>query len=195
MAECHTTISPQGLGEKCIVYCKCRFSATVYTLIWSSQHITLYEVWFHFRCYFRESLKMYQYKLFQLSVPKNDWHWHLSSLLPIHAGYTSKTKRRKTKKKKKKRGAVLLQYNLCWHLHDLKGWVWNTTKVTPQLSEPLPQLYPDISLPPSHSGSRIDQNRVRCDKILRWLLWPQGPKHIWHPSNSTAAIVQHLFTT
>lgn len=23
MAECHTTIPPQGLGEKCIVYCKC----------------------------------------------------------------------------------------------------------------------------------------------------------------------------
>lgn len=67
---------------------------------------------------------------------------------------------------------MLLQHNLCWHQQDLKGWVWNSTKVTPQLSEPFPQLYPATSLPLSHSGS----STVLCDGTQRWLLWPQGPE-------------------
>lgn len=148
-------------------------SATVYTLKWSSQHTALYEPWFQFMFYFKQSLKMYQYKLFQLSIPKKDWHWRLSGLLPIQAAYTSKTKR-KTKRKKICSSATAVSSMLAptWP----QSWVWNTTKVTPQLSEPLPQLYPATSMPPSHSGSRVDQNRVLCDRIQRWLLWPQGPE-------------------
>lgn len=100
MPHHHSTSRPRW-EVHCVLQMPC-FSATIFTSKWSSQHITLYEVGFHFRCYFRESVKMYQYKLFQLSIPKNDWHWCLSGLLPIHAAYTSKTKRRKTKKKEKK---------------------------------------------------------------------------------------------
>lgn len=120
----HHSTSRPWWEEHCVLQMPW-FSASVYTSKWPSQHITLYEVGFQFRCYFREHLKMYQYKLFQLSIPKNDWHWLLSGL-PPYMQHTPPKLKEKQKGKKSKQQSSVLQHNLCWPLHNLKGWVWNT---------------------------------------------------------------------